>query len=551
MRVWVSDAVITRPTVATVVSNGDFSSLTNWTSLDEAGATSALWAGRALKMTGNGTAFAIRRQLVTVSVANQGTEHALKIIVERGPVNFRVGSYITGDDFFTATELEEGTHSLAFTPTADFYIQFKTAHKYSVLIDSCTIEAAGAMTVTAPWTTANLDSIRFDQSGDIVFVACNPYQQYKIERRTTRSWSVVKYYSSNGPFRDENLTTTTLTPSATSGDITLTASQPVFNQVRHAGALFRITSSGQAVTASIVAQNTFSSTIRVAGVTSSRIFTITRSGTWVATVTLQRSLTSVTGPWEDVTTYTTNATVSFDDALSNQVAWYRIGVKTGNYTSGTVVLDLGYAIGSVDGIVRIQDYAYDWISRTSAADNDWKGIAWAPSLSLFAAVAASGAGNRVMTSPDGITWTSRTSAADNSWNGIAWAPSLKLFSAVSATGAGNRVMTSPDGVTWTARTSAADNSWIAIAWAPSLSLFAAVAASGAGNRVMTSPDGITWTSRTSAADNSWNGIAWAPSLKLFAAVSYSGASNRVMTSPDGITWTSRTSAADNNWIGVA
>jgi len=127
-------------------------------------------------------------------------------------------------------------------------------------------------------------------------------------------------------------------------------------------------------------------------------------------------------------------------------------------------------------------------------------------------------------------WTVRTSAADNNWREVAWAPELGLFAAVSNSGTGNRVMTSPDGITWTIRTSAADNNWYSVAWAAELGLFAAVAYSGAGNRVMTSPDGITWTIRTSAADNQWLSVAWAAELGLFAAVSITGTGNRVMTS---------------------
>jgi hypothetical protein len=61
---------------------------------------------------------------------------------------------------------------------------------------------------------------------------------------------------------------------------------------------------------------------------------------------------------------------------------------------------------------------------------------------LFVAVSTSGSGNRVMTSPDGITWTLRTSAADNQWNGVCWASDLGLFAAVASSGTGNRVMTS-------------------------------------------------------------------------------------------------------------
>ena len=192
-----------------------------------------------------------------------------------------------------------------------------------------------------------------------------------------------------------------------------------------------------------------------------------------------------------------------------------------------------------------------WTARTSAADNNWLSVCWAAELGLFCAIANSGTGNRVMTSPDGMTWTARTSAADNAWRGVCWSPELMLFCAVSATGTGNRVMTSPDGVTWTSRVNAIDNNWISICWAAELGLFCAVSDSGMGNRVMTSPDGITWTSRTSAADNNWHGVCWSPELGLLCVVSVTGTGNRVMTSPDGVTWTSRASAADNTWQSVS
>lgn len=192
-----------------------------------------------------------------------------------------------------------------------------------------------------------------------------------------------------------------------------------------------------------------------------------------------------------------------------------------------------------------------WTARSSAADNSWTAITWSPERGVFAAVANSGSGNRVMTSTDGVTWTARSSSADNLWNDVCWASEPGLFVAVSGTGSGNRVMTSPDGITWTSRSSAAENSWRSVAWAPELGLFAAVSTSGTGNRVMTSPDGVAWTSRTSAADNSWNAIIWSPELGLFAAVAFSGTGNRVMTSPDGINWTTRTTPADLSWNEVA
>ena len=59
-----------------------------------------------------------------------------------------------------------------------------------------------------------------------------------------------------------------------------------------------------------------------------------------------------------------------------------------------------------------------WFSRVSAADNSWNSVTYGNGL--FVAVAITGTGNRVMTSPDGITWTSRTSAVDNDWRSVTY-----------------------------------------------------------------------------------------------------------------------------------
>ena len=171
-----------------------------------------------------------------------------------------------------------------------------------------------------------------------------------------------------------------------------------------------------------------------------------------------------------------------------------------------------------------------WTARTSAADNQWLSVCWSPELSLFCAVAITGTGNRVMTSPDGINWTARTTPADINWVSVCWSPELGLFCAVANTGTGNRVMTSPDGINWTARTSVVDNQWYSVCWSPELGLFCAVANTGTGNRVMTSPNGTNWTARTSAADSTWRSVCWSPELGFFCAVASTGTGNRVMTS---------------------
>ena len=364
MRVWVDDTLVTRPAVTTTVVNGDFTTgVSSWTDNDEAGATSS-WSsidGGSLSLVGTGTLAAIRDQQVTVPVGSQNVEHALRVYVNRGPVVFRVGSTSGGDEYIAETVLDTGYHSLAFTPAGDFHIRFLSELKRIVLVSSVNVEAAGTMTLPAPWQTTDLRRIRADQSGDILFVACKNFLQRKIERRAVNSWSLVWYLSDNGPYLIENKTETTIAASALSGNVTLTASRGIFVS-EFIGTLFKIRSVGQRVTAAIAAQNTFTNTIEITGTGESRRFAITLTGTWVATVVLQRSV-GVTGNWVDVTSYTTNQATTYADGLDNQNVFYRIGIKTGGYTSGTVTATLDYPLGSITGVARVTDFT----SSTSVA----------------------------------------------------------------------------------------------------------------------------------------------------------------------------------------
>jgi hypothetical protein len=184
----------------------------------------------------------------------------------------------------------------------------------------------------------------------------------------------------------------------------------------------------------------------------------------------------------------------------------------------------------------------EWTSKNAAAENSWQSVCWSPELGLFCAVASSGTGSRVMTSPDGINWTIRVSAADNPWMSVCWSPEKRLFCAVAYSGTA-RVMTSPDGITWTAQSGILARNWYSVCWAPELGKFCAIGYLWSfPDAVATSPDGVTWTPQNNAdAYSYWRGVCWSPELNLFCAVATNTGSGMfvVMTSPDGVTWTGR------------
>jgi hypothetical protein len=361
MRVRVDEQLVTRPEVDTAISNGTFdTNLTGWTDADEAGGTSSWLTGGFMSLFGNGTGAAIRTQTVSIAGGDQNVQHAINLIVTQGECIFRVGSTNGGQEYITETVLRPGVHSLAFTPTgANAYVRLSSRLSYPTLVDSCVIAPTGPMEVATPWPEAALRTIRARQSGDVIFVAARNIPQKRIERRGANSWSVVDYVANLGPFRVPNGGPITLTPSALSGTITLTASAPVF-RATNVGGLFAVDSTGQTVTRAISSADTFSDPIRVTGIGAGRSFGITITGTWAGTVTLQRSVGAV-GAWVDVTNYTGNVSTSLSDGLDNQIVFYRIGIKPANYTSGTATVLLAYAAGTIRGIARVTAFTSETV----------------------------------------------------------------------------------------------------------------------------------------------------------------------------------------------
>lgn len=357
LRVWVNDALITRVAVTAAIANGTFNTdLASWTDADETGAVSSWLAGGYMQLVGTLYSAAIRYQLVTLGVGDSGKRHAVRIVINRGPVQFRIGSSVGGQQYLEEQTLGTGTHSLTFTPTTDFYVQFSARSEYAVLVDSIAIESAGTLELDTPWTTAYLDLVRKEQSVDVLYVACEGLQQRKLERRSNESWSIVLYQPEDGPFLTENVTPTTITTSDIDGDATLTASEDIFKST-HVGSLIRIRSTGgQEVSVTLTGADQFSDPIRVTGIGGSREFDVVITGTWSATITVQRSIASP-GSWEDVRDYTANAVDDINDGFDNQIIYYRIGIKTGNYTSGTANATITYPVGSITGVGRIKSFS--------------------------------------------------------------------------------------------------------------------------------------------------------------------------------------------------
>ena len=81
---------------------------------------------------------------------------------------------------------------------------------------------------TTPYTTAQLDQIKFAQTADVMYIAHPSHAPRKITRTAHTAWTVTEVDLQRGAMLDQNLTTTTLTANGRTGSVTITASASTF-----------------------------------------------------------------------------------------------------------------------------------------------------------------------------------------------------------------------------------------------------------------------------------------------------------------------------------
>lgn len=395
IRIEQGGGIVTRAAVTATISDGTFSAALNgWTDISTGGAT-ATGGADGLQLTSNGVAVAGVRRAITINEV--GTTHGLRIVVERGNVTLKIGSTPGGEEYLR-TDLRAGAHSIGVTPTSGtLYVEFTSTERAQRRVTSIAFEAAGDLVLPTPWAEAQLRGLRHDQKNDVVYFASGAGKRKRLERRSSSSWSLVDTIETDGPFLDPNTDESyTLTPSAQTGNGTLTASRALF-RAGHVGALFKLTHSGQYVSGSLGGSGQSSDYIKVQGVSTGRSFKYTIAGTFAATVTLRRSIGNTTS-WTDVQTSTAPAaetTYTDGSTFDNQTVYYKLEIKTGDYTSGTADVTLTYTGGSTSGVVRVTGYTSATVVDMEVLDTlgavtataEWEEGAWSDAQNWPKAVA--------------------------------------------------------------------------------------------------------------------------------------------------------------------
>jgi hypothetical protein len=223
------------------------------------------------------------------------------------------------------------------------------------------VESGGSpVEVTSPYLEAELFAIQRIQVKDVIRLVHPNHEPRLLKRVTDTSWTLTKISASwdTGesvpPFREENITATTITPSGTSGAITLTASADTF-ETGHVGSYWQVSHQRATgiVTQAITATGT-SSTILVRGNVE---FETTQ--TWTATVTVEQSLDNGS-TWELKREFVSNADFNARTTIYiDKTSLLRINITAWTSQSGGAKAYLRAESNFTHGICKIT-------ARTSA-----------------------------------------------------------------------------------------------------------------------------------------------------------------------------------------
>lgn len=237
---------------------------------------------------------------------------------------------------------------------------------------------------TTTYKEADLFNLKTAQSADTLYICNSSYKPKTLTRSSHYNWTLADFDYENGPFRLQNTTTTTITPSAITGTgITLTASESIFTEDQ-VGSLFQISHDVTQQSLNLAyTGTTTSSSIKCNG-----NWTLVTGGSWDGTLYLQWSKDNgIT--WETIRQYTIN-NVS-DSGDTDELVLLRIYYTQSS--SDTIGINLNAYSFVNDGVVKITGYTSGTVVTgdviTDFADNNigiafatatvyWSEGAWSP-----------------------------------------------------------------------------------------------------------------------------------------------------------------------------
>ena len=215
------------PATDAVITNGTFdTNITGWTNRSTGGGSIAHNSGALLL----DHATSIAEQEVAVGAAFQAQSHVLmfRVVAAAGDAaKVRIGTSSGTSNRVFDFVAHTGWHAVDFVPNSpSVFIQFRNEVNKAIRIDDVRILNGEPLALESPWAEEDLRFLQFAQSSDVMYVVRGEETPlYRIERFGDLRWSVEEVLLTDGPYLDENTTSTTLTAASANGfNILVTAS---------------------------------------------------------------------------------------------------------------------------------------------------------------------------------------------------------------------------------------------------------------------------------------------------------------------------------------
>ena len=115
-----------------------------------------------------------------------------------------------------------------FSSTQTYLIELGNQYARFYRNNGQILSSGSAYEIATPYLTADLFQLKFAQSADVMYIVHPSYKPRKLTRTDHAAWTLAEVDFEFGPFLDENTTATTITASARTGTVTLTASANLF-----------------------------------------------------------------------------------------------------------------------------------------------------------------------------------------------------------------------------------------------------------------------------------------------------------------------------------
>jgi len=212
------------------VTNDSFTTdITGWTDTSTGTGATAWQTGGYLRLSGGTSGVGISYQKIILKNIDNYT---LTMTSNSGIITYKIGTSQGASDIATGTVASGTPVAEVFAATIenqDVYIQFENTNNDNRDLDSAILTSThDYYEIPTPWSHTEISEIKWTQSSDVMYLVHPNYIPQVLTRLGHDNWTLEDLNFQDGPYLSQNDTSTTITPGATSGSTTLTASSDIF-----------------------------------------------------------------------------------------------------------------------------------------------------------------------------------------------------------------------------------------------------------------------------------------------------------------------------------